>query len=201
MISGPLAGADLQSVPQKTLFLAIGALVLLLNTSCRIYGVRSGYSSLTSEEREFVRDYSQMDIRNAETGFIHQITPENLLTAMHNYQYNVIYLWHTRCSSESFVPVYVAVREAEKRGYRLWVLLFFYDPLIIGIDFGVPLYVVKSGIYRTDRNSRITHRFFTDLGWEQERGNWGPFFIFHHSNFVSRINSIFDLPEVSRSLY
>lgn len=169
------------------------SLLILTLVSCRIYGLYSGYNSLNKEQKGYIIDYTHVsDIEGASSGYIYQISAENLISAMDKYEYNVIYEWAPRCSSEYCIPPSIAASEAEKRGYKLWVVLDYYDEKIIGTDFNMPVYSIKNTIYKTDYCQKYKRLFLTDLGWKQTKDNWGRFHLFKKSNFTAQENSIAD---------
>lgn len=173
--------------------LLICSLSTTVLVSCRIYGFHSGYNSLTTEQKGYIIDYTlASDIEGASPGFIYQISAENLQKAMDKYEYNVIYEWAPRCSSENCIPPSIALSEAEKKGYKLWVILDYYDEQIIGTNFNIPIYSIKNTIYNTDYCQKYKRMFLSDLGWQEIDDNWGRFHLFKGREFIAQKNSIPD---------
>ncbi len=111
---------------------------------------------------------------------------------MSKYKYNVIYIWAIRCPSDNCIPPSIAANEAEEKGYKLWVVLDYYDPQIIGVNFNMPIYSIKNTIYKTDYCRKYIKSFLKDLGWEETENEWGRFYLFERDNFVSQKQRIAD---------
>lgn len=111
---------------------------------------------------------------------------------MGKYENNIVYHWATRCSSENCIPPSVAFIGAKKRGYKLWVVLDYYDKQIIGVDFDMPIYSIKNSLYKTDYCPKYKKLFYNEIGWIESKDKWGRFLLFRGNQFVGQENSISD---------
>lgn len=168
-------------------------LFVLSLTSCRIYGLHSRYHKLSAEHKSYIINYThQPEIQHASPGFIYIINAENLASAMKNYPYNLVYEWNTRCPSEACISPSAAYAIAKEKGYKLWVVLEYYDEEIIGKTFDVPIYSINHEKYYTNLCSKYTRLFMSDLGYEDTNDNWGRFYLFERDKFVEQQSNIND---------
>ncbi|PCJ64088.1 MAG: hypothetical protein COA58_13965 [Bacteroidetes bacterium] len=157
--------------------------ILVLISSCQIYGITNDYEKLSEDERSRVKELDSFS--NTESRNIYEINGQQLKKELKNNEKSIVYIFANGCSSEYCVPLPYLENYAEENDYKLYMIMSGYAFLYTTLDqsFTSPLYSIDQEYYGTKYSSKCYRMFVNDitgkpLGDKIKAKDYASFFFF-----------------------
>ena len=167
-------------------------LILILFSSCVISINSSGYSMLSTQEKnKIISGFPEKDSINTE-GYIFMVTAQELKQHLIKHKKAIIYEYAPYCKADACISPDYLQRQCHEKGIWLYVVATSFDglfPQISNISF--PMLFVNYQSYGTNNSSKYTRLFFDELtSVNLTKRGYGRFHCFHQDRYIATFDVI-----------
>ncbi|HSD15077.1 MAG TPA: hypothetical protein VLB74_10550 [Flavobacterium sp.] len=166
--------------------------------SCTIQGLTNDYSKLSVENKAKVVPLENFENLNTEQ--IYKINAQQLKSELAKHPQSLVYIFKNGCTSDLCKPMYVYENFANKKGYKLFLVMNGYDGLNSTLDrrisFKSPLFSIDNNFYESKYRITYTRYFENELTGkprETKRGEYLGNLYFFKGSQLEKIER--DLPK------
>lgn len=172
-----------------------------------IYGLNSGYSKLTSKEKEMVI-FAQEDLGILKDtlcrGTFYAVTGKQFLDMISESEKSLVYDWTPNCTAESCLAIENVYEEGVKNGYDVYIIASYFSPEAIlqveGFEYAV--FIPNFLYYGTDRCRKYNREFLVDIMGKENYNTYiktigspefGRCLIFNNGFFLRHVRNLCEL--------
>jgi hypothetical protein len=170
-------------------------ILLLIATSCQIYGITNDYKKLSEAEKSHIKEFNGFN--NTEPKSIYEINGIQLKEELKNNKKSIIYTFINGCGPDCFRIEYME-NYAKENNYNLYLVMNGYSRLNQTLEqyFTIPLYSVDAEYYGTKFSSKYSTMFKNEIAGNPidyvSKEYYGNFYFYEKDQLIKITEKITD---------